>query len=55
LFDLFDFVSFTGESILTGFGRDQAVKRCVAEALALVLHFVDQSVSEIRNLQLYAV
>jgi hypothetical protein len=32
LFDLFEFVCFTGYYILTGFGRDQAVKRCVTGA-----------------------
>jgi hypothetical protein len=32
LFDLFNFVCFTGDYILTGFGRDQAVKRCVTGA-----------------------
>jgi hypothetical protein len=33
LFDLFDFVCFSGDYILTGFGRDQAVKLCVTGAL----------------------
>jgi hypothetical protein len=28
----FDFICFTGDYILTGFGRDQAVKRCVTGA-----------------------
>jgi hypothetical protein len=32
LFDLFDFVCLTGDYILTGFGRDQAVNRCVTGA-----------------------
>jgi hypothetical protein len=33
LFDLFDIVCFTGDYILTGFGCDQAVNRCVTGAL----------------------
>jgi hypothetical protein len=34
LFDLFNFVCFTGDYILTGFGRDQAIKRCVTGSKA---------------------
>jgi hypothetical protein len=45
LFDLLDFVCFTGDYILTGFGRDQAVKRCVTGAL------VFQSVCNIFSIQ----
>jgi hypothetical protein len=33
LFDLFDFVCSMGDYILMGYGRDQAVKRCVTVAL----------------------
>jgi hypothetical protein len=32
LLDLFGFVCFTRDCILTGFGRDQAEKRCVTGA-----------------------
>jgi hypothetical protein len=32
---LFDFVCFSGYYILMGFGRDQALKRCVTGALSV--------------------